>query len=84
MAKLRVPLESWLNPFKNSLSGTSSLVRRRTEENNEVERIRPASGAGGRWFESSHPDQYLQGATFPGSHFLFLLRACSGLEVLPK
>ena len=42
---------------------TFSLVRERTEKR-ACERIRPASGAGGRWFESSHPDQYLQGAAF--------------------
>jgi len=40
-----------------------------------------ASRAGGRWFESSHPDQYLQGATFPGSLFFFVLRAYSGPHV---
>ena len=62
---------------------TSSLVRERTEERS-CERIRPASGAGGRWFESSHPDQYLQGATFPGSLFLFVLRAYSGPGGLPN
>jgi hypothetical protein len=47
---------------------TYILVSTRTEER-ACERIRPASGAGGRWFESSHPDQCLQGATFPGSLF---------------
>ena len=36
------------------------------------------SGAGGRKFKSCHPDQYLQGATFPRSLFLFVLRAYSG------
>ena len=39
------------------------------------------SGAGGRWFESSHPDQYLPRAAFPGSLFLFVLRAYSGPHV---
>ena len=40
--------------------------------------VRPASGAGGRWFESSHPDHISHGAAFPGSLFLFVLRAISG------
>ena len=31
-----------------------------------------ASGAGDRKFKSCRPDQYLQGATFPGSLFLFV------------
>ena len=43
-----------------------------------------ASGAGGRWFESSHPDQCLQGAAFPGALFLFLLRSMSGPGGLPN
>ena len=38
----------------------------------------PASGAGGRKFKSCHPDQYLQGATSPGSLFSFGLRSYSG------
>ena len=37
-----------------------------------------SSGASGCWFESSHLDQYLQGATFPWSLFLFVLRSPSG------
>ena len=62
---------------------TSPLVRRRTEER-ACERIRPASGAGGRWFESSHPDQYLQGAASPGSLFFFVFRTMSDPDGLPK
>jgi len=35
-------------------------------------------GSRGRKFKSCHPDQYLQGATFPGSLFSFVLRSSSG------
>ena len=45
------------------------------------ERTSPASEAGGRWFESSPPDQYLQGAAFPGALFLFVIRSRSGPDV---
>ena len=55
-----------------------SLVRERTEERARSRAYLTASGAGGRWFESSHPDYSLQGATFPGSLFFFVLRATTG------
>ena len=42
------------------------------------------SGAGGRKFKSCHPDQHLQGATSPGSLFLFVLRSMSGTGGSPK
>ncbi len=31
----------------------------------------PASGAGGRWFESSHPDQYYHESDLPGVALFF-------------
>ncbi len=31
----------------------------------------PASGAGGRWFETSHPDQYLHESDLPGVALVF-------------
>jgi hypothetical protein len=36
------------------------------------------SGTGGRWFKSSHPDRFSQGAAFPGAFFSFVLRPRSG------
>ena len=60
---------------KNVFGWRISLVR--TRKRGVAERTSHASGAGGRWFESSHPDQCLQGAAFPGSLFSFGLRSRS-------
>jgi hypothetical protein len=40
-------------------------------------RSTPVFVAGDSWFESCHPDQYLQGATFPGSLFFFVFQSYS-------
>ena len=39
-----------------------------------------SSGAAGRKFKSCHPDQYLQGATFPGRSFFLFSGPCLVLE----
>ena len=57
---------------------TPPLVCKRTEERDRSRAYLTASGAGGRWFESSHPDHSIQGATFPGSLLSFVLRSRSG------
>ena len=56
----------------------SSLVSKRTVSKANAS----ASGAGGRWFESSHPDQFTQGAAFPGSLYSFGLRSIVRAKVI--
>ena len=53
---------------------TYPRVRKRTESKATL-LLREQGG--GRWFESSHPDQCLQGAAFPGSLFHFALLSSS-------
>ena len=41
----------------------------------------PVLGAGGRWFDSSHPDQYLQDSDLTWVALFFVLRSISGPDV---